>query len=81
LFELLPVIIGFRVTATGPRGGSRRTSRGTEADLAERKAAELATLKLVRNRLEEHVGRFGLFDLDQNRGPLVGREHEDDRRT
>jgi hypothetical protein len=34
--------------------------------LAKRKAAELAALKLVRNELEEHVGKFMLFDLDQN---------------
>jgi hypothetical protein len=34
--------------------------------MAKRKAAELAALKLVRNKLEEHVGRFVLFDLDQN---------------
>ena len=35
------------------------------------KAAELAALKLVRNKLEEHVGSFVLFDLDQNRSALV----------
>ena len=29
-----------------------------------------AALKLVRSKLEEHVGRFMLFDLDQNRSAL-----------
>src|SRR6516162_957732 len=38
--------------------------------LAKRKAAELAALKLVRSKLEEHVGRFMLFDLDHNRSAL-----------
>src|SRR5262249_51239611 len=63
------------ITAVGkqpqrPKRARRRT-QGTDADLAERKAAELAALKLVRNKLEEHVARFAVFDLDQNRSALV----------
>ena len=43
----------------------------TDADLAKRKAAELAALKLgpggstPENNLEEHVRRFRVFDLNQ----------------
>jgi len=36
--------------AMSASGGSQRISRGTDADLAKRKAAELAALKLVRNK-------------------------------
>ena len=45
--------------------------RSTDADLAKRKAAELAALKLgpggstPENNLEEHVRRFRVFDLNQ----------------
>jgi hypothetical protein len=49
------------------RGGLRSILRGTEADLAKRKAAELAALKLGWNKLEEHVGKSMLLDLDQDR--------------
>jgi len=43
----------------------------TDADLAKRKAAELAALKLgpggstPENNLEQHVRRFRVFDLNQ----------------
>jgi hypothetical protein len=36
--------------AMSASGGSQRISRGTDADLAKRKAAELAALKLLRNK-------------------------------
>jgi hypothetical protein len=45
--------------------------------LAKRKAAELAALKLVRSKLEEHVERFMLFDLDQNRSALGNKKQHD----
>ena len=38
------------------RGGLRRISPGSDADLAKRKAAESAALKLGWNKLEERVG-------------------------
>jgi hypothetical protein len=38
------------------RGGLRRISPGSDADLAKRKAAESAALKLGWNKLEERIG-------------------------
>jgi hypothetical protein len=43
----------------------RSISRGTDADLAKGKAAELAALKLVRNKVRRARWEVVLFDIDQ----------------
>ena len=53
---------------------------GTDNDLAKRKAAELAALKLVRNKVGRARWEVMLFELDQNRSvprtTLAGRPEQ-----
>ena len=53
----------------------------TDIDLAKRKAAKLAALKLVWIRLEEHVWRSCSFVVDQNRTALRNCCPESKKRT
>jgi hypothetical protein len=54
------------------RGASRPTPHGSDANLAKEKGRQFGGLKVwsgedppPENNLEEHIGRFRLFDLDQ----------------